>query len=185
LCPFFSGAKSIAIPSTVKGLYSAWTVHGSLPWSTLVRPAVDLAKNGVPASALLVSYVQDKYSDFLRSPDLMNLFFRNGKPITVGAKFSNTALAATLALIANDPENWMSSNYMQDLQQQNLLNLFINSKPEFQQQVHCLLLLLLLRYELIFGIPGYASICIVCGIQRKHNLCSFMSFVWWHQFNWG
>jgi len=41
------GAKSVGIPGTVAGLFAVHEKFGSLPFSELIQPAIDLAKNGV------------------------------------------------------------------------------------------------------------------------------------------
>ncbi len=49
------GAKSVGVPGTVAGLYLAHEKYGSLPWSELVQPAIDLAQNGFPLTWTLSS----------------------------------------------------------------------------------------------------------------------------------
>jgi gamma-glutamyltranspeptidase / glutathione hydrolase len=44
---FHIGAPSCAVPGTPLGLEAAHRVYGSLPWPDLVRPAVELAREGV------------------------------------------------------------------------------------------------------------------------------------------
>lgn len=44
------GARAPAVPGTVAGLYHAWQKFGSLPWSLLVAPAINLAKEGIVVS---------------------------------------------------------------------------------------------------------------------------------------
>lgn len=40
--------KAIGVPGTVAGLYLAHSKYGSLPWSVLVQPSIDLAQKGFP-----------------------------------------------------------------------------------------------------------------------------------------
>ena len=40
--------KAIGVPGTVAGLYKAHQQYGKLPWSDLVQPAINQAKNGFP-----------------------------------------------------------------------------------------------------------------------------------------
>ena len=44
------GVKAAAVPGTVAALYEAWSRFGSLPWSELLQPARDLARNGIVVS---------------------------------------------------------------------------------------------------------------------------------------
>ena len=40
------GPRSVAVPSTLRLLYSAHQEYGKLPWAELVQPAIDLASKG-------------------------------------------------------------------------------------------------------------------------------------------
>ncbi|HJU22851.1 MAG TPA: gamma-glutamyltransferase, partial [Casimicrobiaceae bacterium] len=46
-----SGPACSSMPTVVAGLARAWREFGHLPWSALVQPAIDLARDGVQASA--------------------------------------------------------------------------------------------------------------------------------------
>ena len=40
------GPRSVAVPGTLRLLYSAHQEYGKLPWAELVQPAIDLASKG-------------------------------------------------------------------------------------------------------------------------------------------
>jgi gamma-glutamyltranspeptidase/glutathione hydrolase len=69
------GHKSSGVPGSVAGMFESHAKYGSLPWSELVQPAVDLALNGFTLTeeqAESFAYVQDtlkKYSTI--SPDFL------------------------------------------------------------------------------------------------------------------
>ena len=42
------GPLAVGVPGTVAGLYLAHQRLGSMAWSDLVQPAVELARNGIP-----------------------------------------------------------------------------------------------------------------------------------------
>jgi len=42
--------RSSGVPGTVAGMVAAHTKFGSLPWSEIVQPAIDLARNGFPVT---------------------------------------------------------------------------------------------------------------------------------------
>jgi len=44
------GAMAVGVPGTVAGLFEMYEKFGSLPFSELIQPAIDLAKNGVRVS---------------------------------------------------------------------------------------------------------------------------------------
>jgi len=43
-----AGPASVAVPGLLAALHLAWRRHGSLPWSELVAPALELARRGIP-----------------------------------------------------------------------------------------------------------------------------------------
>lgn len=43
---FRQGPTSAAVPGTVSGLHKMWSESGSLPWSVLLQPAINLARDG-------------------------------------------------------------------------------------------------------------------------------------------
>jgi len=117
------GLKSVGVPGTVAGLYKAHQKHGSLPWATLVQPAVDLAKEGFVLT-------QDLYEDavFFKEnsgiPFLQNYFTNEqGDLVQFGEVWKQPELANTLIQIrdkgrdgfykgevAAEIENYMKAN---------------------------------------------------------------------------
>lgn len=94
------GLKSVGVPGTVAGLYEAHQKYGKLPWSTLVQPAIDLAKNGfVMTWGLYQAAV--RVSAYDESFDILQNYFKNesGKVIEPGEIWLQPALANTLELI--------------------------------------------------------------------------------------
>jgi gamma-glutamyltranspeptidase/glutathione hydrolase len=47
---FHVGIGSVAVPGLLSGLEAAHAAHGSLPWASLVEPAVELARTGAPVN---------------------------------------------------------------------------------------------------------------------------------------
>ncbi len=94
------GPRSSGVPGTVDGLWKIHEEYGSLPWSDLVQPAIQIAKG----YTLLTreSYLANKYAK--------NLEKQNGRPFFLlkdkgkwspGDSVFNTDLASTLRLIAD------------------------------------------------------------------------------------
>lgn len=92
--------KAVGVPGTVAGLYLAHQKYGSLPWSELVQPAVELAEKGFPMTwglyqvALRMSEMDDSF-------DIMKNYFRNdeGSVVQPGEIWKQPALSYTLSLI--------------------------------------------------------------------------------------
>jgi len=93
------GAKSIGVPGTVAGLYLAHQKQGSLPWSILVQPAIDLAEKGFPLTWSL--FQSATYFDAnSTSPFLRDYFEKdNGQLTQFGELWKQPELANTLSEI--------------------------------------------------------------------------------------
>ena len=94
------GLKSVGVPGTVAGLYQAHQQYGKLPWSELVQPAIDLAKNGFTMTWGLYQAAV-RVSAWDESFDILQKYFKNesGKVIEPGETWRQPALAHTLELI--------------------------------------------------------------------------------------
>ncbi len=87
------------VPGTIKGLYELWEKYGSLPFETLIEPAVLLAKNGVVINQTEASYLLKYKKQLKKDKGCFKAFFKNGKPLQQGDKFIRKNLAKTLKLI--------------------------------------------------------------------------------------
>ena len=93
------GAKSVGVPGTVAGLYLAHQKYGSLRWTDLLQPSIDLAENGFPLSYSLFSS-----ATFFKAkspvPFLQNYFNNDKGEITqFGELWKQPELANTLTQI--------------------------------------------------------------------------------------
>lgn len=92
------GAKASGIPGTVAGMWAAHQKYGSLPWSRLVAPAVELAENGFLVPEKLANNIT-RYLARTREQGLNSNFadyFEQAKANTV---FKQPELATTLKAI--------------------------------------------------------------------------------------
>jgi gamma-glutamyltranspeptidase/glutathione hydrolase len=60
------GHLASGVPGSVDGMVEAHKKYGSLPWSELVQPAIDLAKNGVVLTAREAKWFTEMQEDLLK-----------------------------------------------------------------------------------------------------------------------
>ena len=92
------GIFSSGVPGTVSGMWLAHQKYGSLPWKTLLQPAVDLAKKGFIVPAKLGSSVS-WYIDKMRKRNIAINFPDYFSGATQGVLFKQEELAQTLIRI--------------------------------------------------------------------------------------
>lgn len=94
------GHLAVAVPGSVRGLWEAHTRFGSLAWSRLVGPAVELAQ-GFPVEERLVrSYEPQIVRALERFPASAEIFLPNARVPRVGDVFRQPDLARTLERIS-------------------------------------------------------------------------------------
>ena len=94
------GYLASGVPGSVAGLFRAWEKFGSLPWAELVRPAMQLAREGFSLSQALVRSLEDQSELLSTFPESRRIFLRNGDFYRQGECFRQPELAHTLELIA-------------------------------------------------------------------------------------
>ncbi len=102
------GYKAIGVPGTVAGLMLVHKRHGKLKWSELVEPARKLAAEGFIVTAFFDGVLHDP--DTLKKlqpwPESRRIFLRDGRIYTMGERFKQPELAATLARIQANPRDF-------------------------------------------------------------------------------
>jgi gamma-glutamyltranspeptidase/glutathione hydrolase len=98
------GHAAVAVPGMLRAVELAWRRHGSLPWSVLVQPAVDLARSGLTASHTLVKWLaMAGNAVFYEQPESRASFFPDGvNPLAGGDFYVPPHLADSLDLIARE-----------------------------------------------------------------------------------
>ena len=91
--------RAVGVPGTVAGLRLAWEQQGSLPWERLVRPAVDLARDGFVVSHGLAASLARVLDRMTQYPASVAQFSRDGAPYEAGDILRQPDLAATLERI--------------------------------------------------------------------------------------
>jgi gamma-glutamyltranspeptidase/glutathione hydrolase len=90
------GAKASGVPGTVRGLYAAHKRFGKLGWARDLAPAIRLAGQGFVVDAAVASARDIGHGLFAGKTNFDHHF----AGMTVGARFRQPELAATLRLIA-------------------------------------------------------------------------------------
>lgn len=92
------GHLASGVPGTVAGLWAAHQRYGSLPWESLVAPAIALAEDGFIMSEHLAKRVDDARDDYAEQTNFEDYFGE----VKAGELFCQPQLADTLRRIAND-----------------------------------------------------------------------------------
>ena len=76
--------------------------HGSLPWADLVRPAMELARDGFRVEAHLAKVIQEHKTIILKRPNLAHSLSRSNDGVTLlkeGDTMTRSQYAKTLEAI--------------------------------------------------------------------------------------
>ncbi len=94
------GALSAGVPGTVDGMWQAHQKYGSLPWKSLVTPAIEIAKNGFIVHKNLEENITRRINSFEKEGIKVN-FAKHFASATEGTNFKQANLANTLQRIAD------------------------------------------------------------------------------------
>lgn len=93
--------RSVGVPGTVAGLYLAWQDHGKLPWKDLVKPAIELAENGITITHHLSGSLKRVLPRMEKYPASVEKFTHQGKHYEAGDLWEQPDLAQSLQRIAD------------------------------------------------------------------------------------
>ncbi|KAE8389768.1 gamma-glutamyltranspeptidase [Aspergillus alliaceus] len=100
-----TGGLASGVPGEVRGLEYLHKKYGSLPWSTVMQPAIHTARDGFPVGPDLVRYMNSAVAgkeDFLsKDPTWAIDFAPNGTRVGLGDTITRRRYADTLETIAN------------------------------------------------------------------------------------
>lgn len=95
--------RSSGVPGTVAGLYLAHQKFGSLSWESVVRPAEELARNGIEVSRDLSERLKQYQGRLCRFAAACGYFYKpGGVPYETGELLVQSDLAETFHRIAED-----------------------------------------------------------------------------------
>ncbi|MFT6914817.1 MAG: gamma-glutamyltranspeptidase/glutathione hydrolase [Motiliproteus sp.] len=95
------GGRSVGTPGTVKLMAALHQRYGNQPWTQLLKPAINQAREGFEVSPRLASAIAADAERLGRYPATQNYFFdAGGVPLAAGALLKNGAYADTLTMLA-------------------------------------------------------------------------------------
>ena len=96
------GYLASGVPGSVAGLHLAWSRFGTLSWSRLLEPAIDLARNGFVVEEHFARSLESAAPLLERFDETRRIFLPGGSPPAPGRTFTQPDLARTLEAIARD-----------------------------------------------------------------------------------
>lgn len=95
-----AGILAVGVPGTVAGMELAHQKYGSMEWSALLQPAIDIARNGMPISWYLHDSFKRLHSYWQMYPSSAKIFLHeDGSFYMPGEIWKQPDLAATLTRI--------------------------------------------------------------------------------------
>ncbi|KAL7553322.1 hypothetical protein ACHAWF_016603 [Thalassiosira exigua] len=76
------GGLAVAVPGELRGLELLHRRHGSLPWSDVVRPAMELARDGFAVGPYLAGEIRDREKYWRSTPELGRLLTKDRDGVT-------------------------------------------------------------------------------------------------------
>ncbi len=99
--PVNEGLLSASLPTAVDVCYVMLARWGTMSFTELLAPAIELAQNGFPISEYLRNYLGDYSEKLLRYPTTAKIYFPNGRPLRPGDILRNTDLAHSLTKLVD------------------------------------------------------------------------------------
>ena len=93
------GVLSIGVPGTVYGMWEVHKKFGSLPWSKLLAPAIQLAEDGFLVSPFMADALNRRYEKLGKYKDFNRIFYSN-YPVKMSQRLKQPNLANTLKIIS-------------------------------------------------------------------------------------
>ena len=95
------GTLSIGVPGTVYGMWEVHKKFGSLPWSELLAPAIELAEDGFLISPFMADALNKRYKKLGKYKNFKKIFYSN-YPVQMHQKLKQPDLANTLKIISTN-----------------------------------------------------------------------------------
>jgi gamma-glutamyltranspeptidase/glutathione hydrolase len=95
--PVAGGDRPAAVPMMARGLFLLHARYGALPFESLISPAEQMARSGVPVSRALAKDLALVARPLFGDPTAQSIFGQNGAPLVEGQMLRQPDLAETLA----------------------------------------------------------------------------------------
>jgi gamma-glutamyltranspeptidase/glutathione hydrolase len=95
------GHLASGVPGAVMGLWEAHRRFGSKPWSELLAPAIELARDGFIVDSAFAGSLRDAAPRLRRFPGSAALLLPGGEPLRAGSRWRNIDLAGVLQRISD------------------------------------------------------------------------------------
>lgn len=103
------GILSVATPGFVPGLYFIHQRWGKLPWDSVLKPAIRLARQGFGIYPSLEKAIREEQAFLAKQSYVRNIFFREDQPLKKGDILVQSDLADTLERISLNPQREFTS----------------------------------------------------------------------------
>ena len=100
------GHLAVGVPGTVAGLYTVHKYYGKLPWSELLQPAINYARDGFEVSHIFRDKLEKRLDIINKNPAAREIFTKDGKAYQAGELLIQTDKAQTLETIAKNPQSF-------------------------------------------------------------------------------
>ncbi|WP_252022502.1 gamma-glutamyltransferase [Vibrio sp. SCSIO 43136] len=101
------GPRSVAIPGTLRLLYSSHQTYGALPWSELLQPAIELASQGYAMNSYTYDIVVREQSRLIKDPEVRAMYWQGEEIKPTGTLMTNPQMANTLKMIASQGDSYL------------------------------------------------------------------------------
>lgn len=97
-----TGIHSVSVPGAVDVYFTLLEKYGTKKFKELALDAIDLSKNGVPASEKVVRHMHTDYNKMQLHPMLCKTFLKNNKPYEPGDLIYNVNYAKSLEYLSKE-----------------------------------------------------------------------------------
>jgi gamma-glutamyltranspeptidase / glutathione hydrolase len=94
------GPLPVSVPGCVDGWFEMHEMFGKLPMATILKPAIDYARDGFPVTEVIAYYLERGTSLLKEYPNIKEVYMPGGKAPAKGEIFKNPQLANTMEKIA-------------------------------------------------------------------------------------